>query len=243
VLVGGASVVDPASRVRFTVGTATARWYASRVRVRLGAALAAAVFVMGCVGGALAVASASSRSGAHEAASHGLSVTFPFVQTNPGRQHGPTTTGVEGHGTFSAALGNQASDLALMALATGIPFTEIARGGSYAARFTLGASGTNTGTVVTRFKASGLGSLCFVFTAKGGRFQSGDTFVPTTGKVVVLGGTGAAARWNATATYSLKAITGTSTEKFKFSGTAQGKIATKRSLSPTCKQVAALVRG
>lgn len=144
---------------------------------------------------------------------------------------------------FSATLGGDASDLALMALATGIPFTKIARGGSYGAKFTFGATGTNTGTVVTRFKARGLGSLCFAFTATGGRFRPGDTFVPTTGKVMVLGGTGAAARWNATATYSLKAITGTSTEKFRFSGTAQGTIAKKRGLSLTCRQVAALIRG
>jgi len=109
--------------------------------------LAAAVSLMGRVGGALAVASASSRSAAHGAASRGLSVTFPFTQTNPGRQHGGTTTGVEGHGPFSATLGGRASDLALMALATGIPFTKIARGGSYGAKFTIGATGTNTGIV------------------------------------------------------------------------------------------------
>lgn len=165
-----------------------------------------AVLVMVCLGGALAVASAPSRSAAHAAASRGLSVTFLFTQTNPGRQNGATTTGVEGHGTFSATLGVRASDLAQIALATGIPFTKIARGGSHGAKFTIGATGTNTGTVVTRFKANGLGSLCFASTAKGGRFQPGDTFVLTTGGVKVLGGTGAAARWNVTATYSLKAI-------------------------------------
>jgi hypothetical protein len=205
--------------------------------------LATVVFVMGSVGGALAVASAPSRLAAHAATSRGLSVTFPFTQTDPGRQNGATTTGVEGHGTFAATLGAHASDLALIALATGIPFSKIARGGSYGAKFTIGATGTNTGTVVTRFNARGLGSLCFAFTAKGGHFQPGDSFVPTTGKVKVIGGTGAAARWNATATYSLKAIAGTSTQKFTFSGTAQGKLAKKRGLSLTCKQVAALIHG
>jgi hypothetical protein len=85
---------------------------------------------------------------------------------------------------------------------------------------------------MTRFKARGLGSLCFAFTAQGGRFQPGDTFVPTPGKVIVLGGTGAAARWNAPAAYSLKAITGISTEKFRFSGTAHGTIAKKARLEP-----------
>jgi hypothetical protein len=77
----------------------------------------------------------------------------------------------------------------------------------------------------------------------GGRFQPGDSFVPTSGKVKVLGGTGAAARWDATASYSLKAIVGTSTERFTFAGTAQGKIAKKRGLGLTCKRVAALIHG
>jgi hypothetical protein len=213
------------------------------VRVRSGAALATGVLALGCVGGALAIASAPTRPAVHAAASRGLTVTFPFTQTNAGRQNGATTTGVEGHGTFSATLGTRAPDVALIALATGIPFTKIARGGSYGAKFTIGATGTNTGTVVARFKAQGLGSICFAFTAKGGHFQQGDSFVPTSGTIKVLGGTGAAARWTAAASYSLKAITGTNTEKFTFSGTAQGKIAKKRGLSSTCKHVAALIHG
>jgi hypothetical protein len=105
------------------------------------------VAVAACLGDAFAVASAPRRPVARAAESRGLSVTFLFTQTNPGRQHGATTTGVEGHGTFSAKLGAHASDLALIALATGIPFTEIARGGSFGAKFTIGATGTNTGTV------------------------------------------------------------------------------------------------
>ena len=64
------------------------------------------------------------------------------------------------------------------------------------------------------------GSICFAFTAKGGHFQQGDSFVPTSGTIKALGGTGAAARWTATASYALKAITGTHIEKFTFSGAA-----------------------
>jgi hypothetical protein len=205
--------------------------------------LAATVLALGGSAATLAVASAPSRSAAHAPAGHGLTIRFPFTQTNPGHQHGATITGVEGHGTFSATLGAHASAAALLALATGIPFTKIARGGSYAAKFTIGASGTNTGTVVARFKAAGLGSLCFAFTAKGGHYQVGDSFIPTTGTIKVLGGTGAAARWSAAASYSLKAITGTKTPKYTFSGSAHGKIAKKRGLSSTCKQVAALIHG
>jgi hypothetical protein len=201
--------------------------------------MATAVVVLVGIGGILAVTSATG-SVAHAAGKRGLSVTFRFTHTNAGTQHGATTIGVEGHGTFSATLGAHAADLALIALATGIPFNEIARGGSFGVNFTIGATGTNTGTVVARFKAKGLGSVCFGFTAKGGQFQAGDTFVPTTGTLKVLGGTGAAAQWNADATYSLKAITGSSIENFTFSGTAQGKIAQKRRLNATCKHVAAL---
>lgn len=222
--------------------------------MRAGSRTAVATAVLACGGvlGTLAVASTPSQSGehavvsrssAHATASRGLTVRFPFTQTNAGRRHGATITGVEGHGAFSATLGAHARDLALVALATGIPFTQIARGGSYAARFTIGATGTNTGTVVARFKANGLGSVCFAFTAKGGRFKPGDSFVPTTGTIKVLGGTGAAARWNASAGYSLKAITGTQTQRYTFSGTAHGSIAKKRGLTPTCRQVAALIHG
>ena len=222
------------------------------MRVRSRAAVATAVLAFGGVAGTLAVASTPSRSAghavvsrssAHATASRGMTVRFPFTQTNAGRQHGATITGVEGHGTFSATLGAHARDVALIALATGIPFTQIARGGSYAARFTIGATGTNTGTVVARFKAKGLGSVCFAFTSKRGQFKPGDSFLPTIGTIKVLGGTGAAARWSATAGYSLKAITGAQTQKYTFSGTAHGTIAKKRGLTPTCRQVAALIHG
>jgi hypothetical protein len=204
--------------------------------------MATALVALGCVGGTVAVA-AGGRSVAQAAAKRGLSVTFRFTQTDAGTQHGATTIGVKGHGTFSATLGAHASDLALIALATGIPFDEIARGGSFGVNFTIGPTGTNTGTVMARFKAKGLGSVCFGFTAKGGPFQPGDSFVPTTGKMKVLGGTGAAAGWNADATYSLRAISGSSIESFRFSGTAHGTIAKKRPLNATCKRVAALSRG
>jgi hypothetical protein len=197
--------------------------------------VATALVLLGSIGGTLAVAAAG-RFVAHAAAKRGLSVMFRFTQTNAGTR--ATTIGVEGHGTFSAKLGAHASDLALIALATGIPFNEIARGGSFEVDFTIGPTGTNTGTVVARFKAKGLGSVCFGFTAKGGHFQPGDSFVPTTGKLKVLGGTGAAARWNADATYSLRAISGSTIENFTFSGTAGGKIAKKRPLNAACKQVA-----
>ena len=181
--------------------------------------LTLAVLTLGGVGATLALASAGRRSPAHASGGRGLSVTFPFTQTNAGTQHGSTITGVEGHGTFSAALGTHAGDLALIALATGIPFNQLAQGGTYGARFTIGATGTNTGTVVARFKANGLGSICFAFTAKGGRFQTGDSFVPTSGTIAVLGGTGAAARWSVAGSYLLKTITGSNPETFTFSGT------------------------
>lgn len=206
-------------------------------------ALAATAVAIGAVIGNAGTASAPSRAAVHVAASRGLTVRFPFTQTNMGQQHGMTTTGVEGHGTFSASLGSHARDAALLALVTGIPFPQIARGGSFGARLTLGATGTNTGTVVARFKAPGLGSVCFSFTAKGGRYQPGDSFIPTTGTIKVLGGTGAAARWSATASYSLKAITGAKTQNYTFSGHAQGKLGRKRGLSAACQQVARLVRG
>lgn len=212
-------------------------------RARLGVALGSVMIGLVGVGATLAAASAPARRGPRAATGSGLSVTFRFTQTSAGTQHGQATTGVKGHGTFSAKLGAHSSALALIALATGIPLNQVARGGSFGVNFTLGATGTNTGTVVARFKAGGLGSTCFKFTAKGGQFQQGDSFVPTTGTIKVLGGTGAAARWNATAAFSLGAIAGATSSIYTFSGTVHGKIANARHLSPTCKQVAALIHG
>jgi hypothetical protein len=166
-----------------------------------------------------------------------MTVTLAFTQTSAGTQHGQTTVGVKGHGTFSAKLGKQARDVALLAAVTGIPLTKIAHGGSFAADFTIGAHGTNTGTVLAHFKSKGLGSLCFGFTARGDQFQQGDSFVPTTGTIKLLGGTGTAAHWHGGASFSLSTIGGTAmTEKLTFSGTARGTVAAQaHGLTAACK--------
>jgi hypothetical protein len=180
---------------------------------------------------------APARPVAIAANSSGMTVAFTFTQTNAGTQHGNTTTGVKGHGTFSAKVGEHAADLALLTAATGIPFDQIARGGSFAVDFTFGATGINTGTVMARFKTKRLGSVCLSFTAKPGHFHVGDSFVPTTGTIKVLGGTGAAARWNAGGSFSLKAIGGTGAmQKYTFSGTAHGTVTAKpHGLTAACK--------
>jgi hypothetical protein len=188
--------------------------------------------------GALATASAPQRQVGRSANSSGMTVTLTFAQTSAGTQHGQSTIGVKGHGTFSAKLGKHAQDVALLAAVTGIPFNKIARGGSFAADFTIGAHGTNAGTVVARLKTKGLGSFCFGFTAQGGQFQQGDGFVPTTGTITLLGGTGAAAHWHGGASFALSTIGGTSmTEKLTFTGTARGTVAARaHGLTAVCKR-------
>jgi hypothetical protein len=200
------------------------------------AALPVAIGVL-AASGALATASAPQRQVARAANTSGMTVTLTFAQTSAGTQHGQSTIGVKGHGTFSAKLGGHARDLALLAAVTGIPFGKIAHGGSFAAQFTIGAHGTNTGTVLARFKTKGLGSLCFGFAARGGQFQQGDSFVPTSGTIKLLGGTGEAARWHGGASFALTTIGGsTSTEKLTFTGTARGTVAARpHGLTAACK--------
>jgi hypothetical protein len=232
----------PAREIARTAETCT---IASVARRKSGLVLTAGLLALLALGTAIALASIRHAAKAHTANSSGLAVTFAFNQTDPGTMHGSgPITGVKGHGTFSANVhGHPAADLALIAAVTKIPFTKIAKGGTFGANLTLGATGTNTGTVVAKFTAKGLGSLCFSLTAKGGKFKPGDSFVPTSGTLKVLGGTGAAARWTGGGSFTLTSIAGASTQKYSFSGSAHGSIGTARKLNSSCKQVAALVHG
>jgi hypothetical protein len=219
-------------------------------RLRSGLAIAATGAGLLVAGGALAVASTPGRQSAHPtpgsqpvahaANSSGLTVSLTgFTQTSAGTTHGQAVTGVKGKGTFTARLGVHARLIAALAsAATGIPFTKIVHGGRYGIEQTLGATGTNTGIVVAKFKAHGLGAVCFKFTARGGQFQQGDSFVPTSGSIRVLGGSGAAAHWSGHASFSVKNITGVA--NYVFAGTAHGSVGGSHGISAACRRVAAL---
>jgi len=61
-----------------------------------------------------------------------------------------------------------------------------------------------------------------------------------TGTLGPLGGTGAAAKWSGSASFTQTTLTGTSIEQFGFTGSAHGSSGRARSMSKTCKAVARL---
>jgi hypothetical protein len=165
-----------------------------------------------------------------------------YAETNHGRQVGQATTGIEGHGTFSAKLSvGAALEAAVIALASGVPVMQIAKGGSYGVRRQTAASGVVTGTVVASFKAHGLGTVCIGFTATPGRFLQGASFVPVSGSFKTLGGTGAASHWRGSVGFKQTGLTGMSIENFTFSGSEHAATGGAKGLSAACKRVAKLL--
>ena len=164
-----------------------------------------------------------------------------YAETNHGRTVGGATLGIQGHGTFSATLGTRAAiEAAIVAAATGLPVTKIAQGGSYTVQRSIAASGRITGTIVATFKARGLGTCARGYVEKPGKFVPGDSFIPMSGTITAIGGTGAAARWHASAGFTQGAVSGVKVEQFSGKGAASGAIGKARSMSKTCKAVAKL---
>ena len=208
-------------------------------RVRLGLLLA---LVAVAVGAAVQLASGAPAHRAHRASAqkkYGAKVTY--VETNHGRTVGGANVGIQGHGTFSATLGTRAAlEAAIIAAATGIPVTKIAQGGSYTVLRSIAANGHIAGTVVATFKARGLGTLCASYTAKPGKFVPGDSFVPVSGTFAAVGGTGAAARWHGSLSFSETGVSGVKVEQLSGKGAESGAIGKARPMTKTCKTVAKL---
>jgi hypothetical protein len=199
-------------------------------------ALIAAAIAMALIGFPAFGAPATPR--AHASSSgKAYSTTITYVETNHGHLRGSTTTGIQGHGTFSAKLSAHAAlEAAVIAAATGIPLPQIVKGGSY----TIEHSDNGTGVAVVTFKARGLGKLCVGYTAKAGKFVPGDAWIPVSGTLKALGGTGTAATWSGSVTFNQTALSGTSVQKYGFSGQARGSVGKARGMSATCKHVAAI---
>ncbi len=123
----------------------------------------------------------------------------------------------------------------MLALATGIPFSKIAQGGSYVVEHS-----DTSGTAVVSFRARGLGTLCISYSAKHGKFVLGQSFLPTTGTLKILGGTGTASRWSGSASFKQTALTGQSIEQFTFTGSAQGSAGRAKKMTATCRRIAKL---
>jgi hypothetical protein len=166
---------------------------------------------------------------------------FSYDQTNPGHSHGQTITGIVGKGKFSGQLSLKgALEAAVITMVTGVPVSKIAEGGSYVERWTSEANGSDKGIVVAHLKAHGLGTICVGYLTKHGKFVLGQDFVPASGSVQVLGGTGAAATWRGSASYKQTNVTGNSTEQFSVTGSEHGSVGKARHMTAACKAVAKL---
>lgn len=170
-------------------------------------------------------------------------VQVSYTETNAGQDSGGVVKGVTGHGKFSAKLSPAAAVLARLAgVATGLPFSSIAKGGTYAARFDVDAAGGESGLLAVKYTTKGLGSSCVTYKTKHGKFVQGQSFIPTSASVESSGGTGSAARWHGGATYKLTDLTGGDTEQI--SGTTKAKLSTGKAKAPSarCKALLKLAK-
>jgi hypothetical protein len=164
-----------------------------------------------------------------------------YVETDHGHQQGSATVGIVGHGSFSAKLGAHAAVAeALLSLATGVPVSKVARGGTYTVQRRISSTGVGSGLAVAKFKAHGLGTLCLSFGFVPGKYTPGSSFVPVSGTLKPDGGTGSAAHWRGSLSFKQTTIGGSNTETIGVSGTLRASTAGARHMSAACRSVAKL---
>jgi hypothetical protein len=132
-------------------------------------------------------------------------------------------------GRFSAKLSAGARDAAaVLAAVTGVPFPEIAKGGTYVARVTDGG-----GLAVIKFSDHALGTVCVKYSAKAGKYNPSLGYLKATGSMTIVGGTGQAANWTGTIKFHQTGLTGKDT--LVFGGTAIGSTRPAHGLTAACK--------
>jgi hypothetical protein len=137
-------------------------------------------------------------------------------------------------GSFSAKLGSSARALtALLSVATGVPYDQIARGGTYVARI---APSSEAGLAVVTFADHSLGTACVQWAGMGGKYNPSNGFVVVDGSLKLLGGTGAAAHWRGSLTFKQTGVTGTDT--LAFGTRVNGSIGPSHTMPATCRAVA-----
>jgi hypothetical protein len=139
-------------------------------------------------------------------------------------------------GSFSAKLGPAAHVVAaLMSAVTGVPYTQIARGGTFIARDV--ASG-KARLAVVKFADHALGTACVQWSGTSGPYDPSKGYLVVKGSMKIIGGTGAAAHWKGDLTFKQTGVTGTDT--LVFSALAAGSTGPARGLTAACKAVAKL---
>ncbi|MBV9605582.1 MAG: hypothetical protein JO027_10760 [Solirubrobacterales bacterium] len=140
--------------------------------------------------------------------------------------------GARGH--FSAKLSAGARDVAaVLAAVTGVPYPEIARGGTYVAKVT-----GDGGLAVVRFSDHALGTACVKYSAKAGTYNPSLGYLKVTGSMTIVGGTGQAAHWTGTIKFRQTGLTGKDT--LVFGGTAIGSTRAAHGLTAACTSAAKL---
>jgi hypothetical protein len=136
-------------------------------------------------------------------------------------------------GSFSAKLSPAAHLVAaLMSVATGVPYTQIAKGGTFIAKDVASGQGR---LAVVKFADHALGTACVQWSGTSGPYDPSKGYLVATGSMKVIGGTGAAARWKGNLTFKQTGVTGTDT--LVFSALAAGSSGPAHGLTAACKAV------
>jgi hypothetical protein len=200
----------------------THRFSAATIRIA-GLALVLAI--------ALAVVTASAlRAQAKSTASAGSHKAFSVSIVN----HDFGSVGAKG--SFSAKLGPGAHLVAaLMSAVTGVPYTQIAKGGTFIAKDTASGKGR---LAVVKFSDHALGTACVQWSGSAGPYDPSKGYLVAKGSMKIIGGTGAAAHWKGNLTFKQTAVTGTDT--LVFSALAAGSTGPAHGLTAACKAVTKL---
>jgi hypothetical protein len=141
-------------------------------------------------------------------------------------------------GSFSAKLGPGAQLVAgLASLATGIPYADIAKGGTFRAKI---APNSQDGLALVTSKDHALGVACVRWSGSSGRHDPSTGYLPVNGALTVVGGSGAAAHWSGSLPFTQTGLTGRDT--LEFDALPKATTGAGRGLTTACKALATLKR-
>jgi hypothetical protein len=167
------------------------------------------------------------------------SAAVTYLETRHGHLQGAARLGIQGHGTFSLALSPLTrTQVSLLAAASGVPLLRIARGGTYTVARQIDGDGTITGTAVAKFAATSLGTVCVSYTESPGVFVPGMSFIPMSGSMTIVGGSGAAAGWRLRVSFAQTALSGWYIERVQAGGSAKVGTGAAQPMTPTCRSAA-----
>lgn len=178
------------------------------------------------------------------AAPAGTALSAPAKSTAASGSHKAFRVSIVNHnfgsdgakGSFSAKLSPAAHLVAaVMSAVTGVPYTQIVKGGTFIAKDVASGRGR---LAVVKFTDHALGTACVQWSGTSGPYDPSKGYLVATGSMKILGGTGAAAHWNGNLTFKQTGLTGRDT--LVFSALAAGSTGRAHGLTAACKAVAKL---